>query len=238
MKAVLITGANKGIGFETAKQLAQLGYFIYMGARDEMRGHKAVQKLNDNGINNVESVVIDVTDRNSVHQARQILEAKTGSLDILINNAGIGGELPQDLTSCDLSNLRKIFDTNFFGAIQTTQEFLPLLRKAEGASVINISSEVGSLAALSTLEDSERNRFHAYGLSKSALNAFTIMLANELRDSHITVNSVTPGHTATDLNQFKGTKTVEQGAATIVKAVTMSHPGSAKFYKDGGEARW
>lgn len=238
MKTVLITGANKGIGFETAKQLAQLGYFIYMGVRDEMRGLKAVQKLNDMGINNVESLVINVTDRNSVHQARQILEAKTGSLDILINNAGIGGELPQDLTSCDLSNLRKIFDTNFFGAIQTTQEFLPLLRKAEGASIINISSEVGSLATLSTLEDSERNRFHAYGSSKSALNAFTVMLANELRDSHITVNSVTPGHTATDLNQFKGTKTVEQGAAPIVKAVTMSHPGSAKFYKDGGEVRW
>jgi NAD(P)-dependent dehydrogenase (short-subunit alcohol dehydrogenase family) len=238
MKTVLITGANKGIGFETAKQLAQLGYFIYMGARDEMQGLKAIQKLNNMGIHNVESVVINVTDRNSVHQARQILETKTGSLDILINNAGIGGELPQDLTSCDLSNLRKIFDTNFFGAIQTTQAFLPLLRKAAGASIINISSEVGSLATLSTLEDSERNRFHAYGCSKTALNAFTVMLANELRDSHITVNSVTPGHTATDLNQFKGTKTVEQGVAPIVKAVTMSHSGSAKFYKEGGEARW
>jgi NAD(P)-dependent dehydrogenase (short-subunit alcohol dehydrogenase family) len=238
MKTVLITGANKGIGFETAKQLAQLGYFVYMGARDEMRGLKAVQKLNDMGISTVESVAIDVTDRNSVHQARQLLEAKIGSLDILINNAGIGGELPQDLTSCDTGNLRKIFDTNFFGAIQTTQEFLPLLRNAERASIINISSEVGSLATLSTLEDSERNKFHAYGSSKTALNAFTVMLANELRDSYITVNSVTPGHTATDLNQFKGTKTVEQGAAPIVKAATMSHPGNAKFYKDGGEARW
>jgi NAD(P)-dependent dehydrogenase (short-subunit alcohol dehydrogenase family) len=240
MKTVLITGANKGIGFETARQLAQLGFFVYLGSRDKELGLKSIQKLNDLGITNVGCIVIDVADKNSVRQARQELEAKISSLDILINNAGIGGDLPQDFTTCDLENLRRIFDTNFFGAIQTTQEFLPLLRKSKQSSIINISSEVGSLTALSTPGGkSSRDKFHAYGSSKAALNAFTVMLANELRESCISVNSVTPGHTATDLNQFHGTKTVEQGATPIVKLATESHPGiTAKFFKDGGEALW
>jgi len=240
MKTILITGANKGIGFETARQLAQLNYFVYLGSRDKERGFEAIQKLNDLGIANVETLVIDVADINSVREARQELEAKISSLDILINNAGIGGVLPQDFSTLDLENLRGIFDTNFFGAIQTTQEFLPLLRKAEQSSIINVSSEVGSLRAMSTPGGNpSRDKFHAYGSSKTALNAFTVMLANELRDSGISVNSVTPGHTATSLNQFQGTRTVAQGAMPIVKLATQSHPGAtAKFFKDGGEAAW
>jgi NAD(P)-dependent dehydrogenase (short-subunit alcohol dehydrogenase family) len=240
MKTVLITGANKGIGFETAKQLAQLNYFVYLGSRNKERGLEAIKKLHDLAITNVEHVQIDVADISSVRQARQELEVKISSLNILINNAGTGGELPQDFSTCDLENLRRIFDTNFFGVIQTTQEFLPLLRKSEQSSIINISSEVGSLTTMSAQEgNSRRDKFHAYGSSKTALNAFTVMLANELRDSGISVNSVTPGHTATDLNQFRGTKTVEQGAMPIVKLATRSYPGiTAKFFKDGGEAAW
>jgi len=240
MKTVLITGANKGIGFETARQLAQSDYFVYLGSRNKEHGLEAIRKLNDLGIFNVDTIVIDVTNINSVRQARQELETKISSLDILINNAGTGGELPQDFASCHLENLRRIFDTNFFGVIQTTQEFLPLLRKSEQASIINISSEVGSLTELSSQGGkSHRDKFHAYGSSKTALNAFTVMLANELREESISVNSITPGHTATDLNQFQGTKTVEQGAFPIVKLVTQSRPGStAKFFKDGGEASW
>ena len=240
MKTVLITGANKGIGFETARQLAQSNYFVYLGSRDKEKGLQAVKKLNDLGITNVATIEIDIVDIKSVRQARQELEAKIDSLDILINNAGTGGEMPQDFSNCDLENLRRIFDTNFFGAIQTTQQFLPLLRKSEQSSIINISSEVGSLTALSTQgSNSNRDKFHAYGSSKTALNAFTVMLANELRDSCISVNSVTPGHTATDLNQFQGTRTVEQGATPIVKLATEFRPGiTAKFFKDGGEALW
>ena len=240
MKTILITGANKGIGFETAKQLAQLNYFVYLGCRNKELGLEAIQKLHDLGITNVENIQIDVADINSVRQARQEMETKISSLDILINNAGTGGELPQDLSVCNLKNLRKIFDTNFFGVIQTTQEFLPLLRKSERSSIINVSSEVGSLTALSTTgENLSRDKFHAYGSSKTALNAFTVMLANELRDSGISVNSVTPGHTATDLNQFHGTKTVEQGAVPIVKLATQFEQGvTAKFFKEGGYATW
>ena len=240
MKTVLITGANKGIGFETARQLAQFNYFVYLGSRDKKLGLEAIQKLNDLGINNVETIVIDVADINSVRQARQTLESKISSLDILINNAAIAGDQPQNFSECKLENLRTIFDVNFFCAIQTTQEFLPLLRKSSQPAIINVSSEVGSLAGHSSPNRNlGRDKFHAYGSSKTALNAFTIMLANELRDAGVMVNSVTPGHTATDLNQFQGTKTVEQGAVPIVKLATQAHTDiTGKFFRDEGEVAW
>jgi len=240
MKTILITGANKGIGFETTKQLAQLGYFIYLGSRDKENGLEAIKKLKDMGIDNVELITIDVADIDSVRQARQELESKIGFLDILINNAGISGDMPQDFVTGNIENLRRIFDTNFFGTVQTTQEFLPLLKKSAQAAIINISSEVGSIALRTEPgRNLNRDKYNAYGASKTALNAFTVMLANELRDAGITVNSVTPGYTATDLNQFQGAKTVEQGVIPIVKMVTESGLDiTAKFFKDGGEAPW
>jgi len=240
MKTVLITGANKGIGFETARQLAQLKYFVYLGSRDREHGIEAIKKLNERGITNVETIVIDVTDITSVRKARQELETKISALDILINNAGIAGDQPQELASGGLENLRKIFDTNFFGAIQITQEFIPLLRKSSQPSIINVSSEIGSLGVHTAPgRNPNRAKYHAYGCSKTALNGFTVMLANELSDSGISVNSVTPGYTATDLNEFQGGKTVEQGATAIVKLATSPLPaGTAKFFKDGGEVPW
>lgn len=240
MKTVLITGANKGIGFETARQLAQLNYFVYLGSRNKEHGLEAVKKLNDIGITNVETVAIDVADINSVRQARQELETKISSLDILINNAGIAGDQPQDFATGDVENLRRVFDTNFFGTVQTTQEFLPLLKKSGQAAIINVSSEVGSIALRTeTGRNTNRDKYNTYGSSKTALNAFTVMLANELHDTGIIVNSVTPGYTATDLNQFQGAKTPEQGAMPIVKLAIQSDPGiTAKFFKDGGEVAW
>ena len=240
MKTVLITGANKGIGFETARQLAQLNYFVYLGSRNKANGLEAIQKLNDLGITNVETIVIDIADVSSVRQARQQLETKISALDILINNAGISGDQPQDFSTGDLENLRKIFDINFFGTIQTTQEFLPLLRKSAEPSIINVSSEVGSISLRTEAgRNTNRDKYNAYGSSKTALNAFTVMLANELRDAGIIVNSVTPGYTATDLNQFQGAKTAEQGAIPIVKLATQSHPDiTGKFFKDEGEVAW
>ena len=240
MKTVLITGANKGIGFETARQLAQLNYFVYLGSRDKKLGYEAVQKLYDLGITNVETVVIDIADINSVRQARQQLETQISSLDILINNAGISGDQPQDFSTGGMENLRKVFDVNFFGTIQTTQEFLPLLRKSTEPSIINVSSEVGSISLRTEAgRNTNRDKYNAYGSSKTALNAFTVMLANELHDAGIRVNSVTPGYTATDLNQFQGVKTVEQGAVPIVKLVIQSRPDiTGKFFKDEGEVAW
>lgn len=240
MKTVLITGANKGIGFETAKQLAQLDYFVYLGSRDKEHGNEAIKRLNNLGITNVETILIDVADINSVRRARLELETRTGSLDILINNAGIAGDQPQDFTTGSIENVKRIFDTNFFGTIQTTQEFLPLLKKSGKAAIINVSSEVGAIS-LRTQPGRNRNRdkYNAYGASKTALNAFTVMLANELIDSGISVNSVTPGYTATDLNQFKGAKTVEQGAIPIVKLAMKSDSDiTAKFFNDSGEVAW
>lgn len=240
MKNILITGANKGIGFETALQLAKQGYFVYLGSRNRQNGEEAAEKIKAQGIDSIEAIEIDIADINSVKQARQILESKIDALDFLINNAGIAGDEHQDFTSGSVDNLRRIFDTNFFGTVQTTQQFLPLLRKSAQPFIINVSSEVGSIA-LRTEPGRNRNRdkYNSYGASKTALNAFTVMLANELLDAGISVNSVTPGYTATDLNQFQGAKTVAEGALPIVRLVTEANKNlTAKFFKDGGEVAW
>lgn len=240
MKTVLITGANKGIGFETAKQLAELGYFVFIGSRDKQNGLEAVEKLNAQGLTNVDCVEIDIANLTSVKQARTELESKIDALDILINNAGISGQQPQTFSAGDMENLRTLFDTNFFGTVQTTQQFIPLLEKASHPVIVNVSSEVGSLTMHSSPGKSANwDLFSAYGASKTALNAFTVMLANELRNSPFRVNSVTPGYTATDLNQHKGSKTAEEGAKPIVRVATQSDEvTSGKFYKDNGEVAW
>ncbi|GAB3949762.1 SDR family oxidoreductase [Spirosoma harenae] len=240
MKTVLITGANKGIGFETAKQLATLGYRVYIGSRDQQKGREAVETLKAAGLTQIASIQLDVTSLESVKKARIELESKIDALDILINNAGISGEQPQTFAAGEMATLRNLFDTNFFGTVQTTQQFLPLLNKSAQPVIINVSSEVGSL----TLQASEGKSlnwdlYSAYGSTKTALNAFTIMLANELKGTAFRVNSVTPGYTATDLNQHKGFKTAEEGARPIVQIATQPDDvATGKFYKDGGEVPW
>lgn len=240
MKTILITGANKGIGFETAKQLAQLGHRVFLGSRDKKQGQAAIEALKKLGLLTVELVEIDVSNIHSIQQARQTLEAKIDGLDVLINNAGIAGDLPQNISTGSMDNLRKVFDTNFFGAVQTTQQFIPLLKKSARPIILNVSSELGSLTMHSS-PDRTPNwvNFDAYACSKAALNAFTLVLSNELKNNNIRVNSVTPGYTATDLNQHKGIKTAEQGAAPIVKWATQGKEEiTGKFFKDGGEVPW
>lgn len=239
MKTVLITGANKGIGFETAKQLAQLGYFVYVGSRDKMRGLDAIKKLKDMGISNAEFIELDVTNIDSIQRAKETLEAKIESLDVLINNAGISGEQPQNISSIKMDDLRKVFDTNFFGAVQTTQQFIPLLKKSNEPRIVNVSSQLGSLALHSNTQNPDYKIYDAYSCTKTALNAFTMMLANEFKNTSFKINSVTPGYTATDLNHFKGTQTVEQGAKAIVKCATKNNDGpTGKFLKENGEVDW
>ena len=239
MKTVLITGANKGIGFETAKQLAQLGHFVYLGSRDKSKGIEAVEKLKTLGINNVESVEIDVTNMDSIISARQGLESKIDVLDVLINNAGIAGKMPQTISMYEIEDLRKVFDTNFFGAVQTTQQFIGLLKKSNEPRIVNVSSELGSLTVHNNTQNPNYGIYDAYSISKTALNAFTVMLANEFRNTKFKINSVTPGYTATDLNQFKGTKTAEQSAKVIVKYATIANDGpSGKYFKEDGEIDW
>lgn len=220
MKTVLITGANKGIGFETAKQLAQLGYFVYLGSREKIKGLEAIKELKASGISNVSWIQIDVTDIHSVQQAKQELETSIGALDVLINNAGIAGEQPQSMSAGKMENLRKVFETNFFGAVQTTQQFIPLLKKSDEPVIINVSSELGSLTLHNNTQNPNYGIYDAYSSSKTALNAFTVLLANEMRNTNFKINSVSPGYTATDLNQHQGTQTVEQGAKYIVNIAT------------------
>lgn len=233
MKTVLITGANKGIGFETARQLAQLGYFVYLGSRDKTRGSDAISKLKDSGISGVALIEIDVTNTHSIKRAKQELETKIEALDVLINNAGVPGKQPQNISSGEMENLRNVFETNFFGAVQTTQQFIPLLEKSARPVIINVSSEMGSLTIQSNTKNPNRGLYDAYSSSKTALNAFTVMLANEFKDTRFKINSVTPGYTATDLNQFKGTQTIEQGARFIVKYATLDNDGpTGKFFRE------
>jgi NAD(P)-dependent dehydrogenase (short-subunit alcohol dehydrogenase family) len=240
MKTVLITGANKGIGFETAKQLAQHDYFVYIGSRDQEKGLSAMQALSDAGLPNIDVLPLDVTDIDSIKKSKQILEAKTKTLDVLINNAGIRGEIPQIPSEVSIEIIREVFETNFFGVIQVTQAFMPLLKKAKAPIIVNVTSDLGSLAIRSdptlTAYTLERS---GYAPSKTALNAYTVALAVELRDSKFKVNCVNPGHTATDFNNYAGTKSADQGAAVIVKYAMLDENGpTGKFFGEKGEMPW
>lgn len=234
MKTVLITGANKGIGFETAKEMAQLGYFVYLGSRDRTKGLDAVSTLSKSGISNVELIVIDVTNIDSIRIARQELETKIDALDVLINNAGIAGEQPQNISAGPIENLRRVFETNFFGAVQTTQQFIGLLKKSGEPRIVNVSSGLASLTAHSNGKgNSNWVAYDAYSCSKAALNAFTVMLAGEFRGTKFRINSVGPGYTATDLNGHKGTQTVEEAARRVVKYATLGSDGpTGGYFKD------
>lgn len=239
-KTVLITGANKSIGLETARQLLAQGYFVYIGSRDKGRGDVAVKQLREQGYTDAEVLVIDVTDAASVTAAAAELSDKLPHLDVLINNAGIPGVLPQEASLVSQENIRNVFETNFFGVIQTTQAFLPLLKKSAEPRIVNVSSDLGSLGNHSNPAYPHYDiKFTAYCSSKTALNAYTVMLAYELRDTGFKVNSVNPGYTATDFNNHSGYKTVEEGAAPIVKYATTGADGpTGKFFSDYGETPW
>ena len=239
MKTALITGANKGIGFETAKQLAELGYYVYIGSRDKSNGVGAVEKLKANGLDNVDAIELDITNPGSIASARVELENKISQLDVLINNAGISGDQPQNISTGKIENLRKIFETNFFGAVQTTQAFISLLKKADQPRIVNVSSQLASLTFHSKSRNLNHRIYDAYSCSKTALNAFTVMLAKELINTNFKINSVEPGYTATDLNQFKGTQTAEQAAKVIVKYATLDNNGpTGKYFNKEGEMAW
>jgi NAD(P)-dependent dehydrogenase (short-subunit alcohol dehydrogenase family) len=240
MNSALVTGANKSIGFETAKQLALLGYFVYIGSRDKTKGFKAVENLKAIGLTNVDCIQLDVTDINSIKAARHELETKTETLDILINNAGISGGFPQPATQVSMDTLRLVFETNFFGAVEVTQEFIALLKKSDQPRIVNVTTELSSL----TNHSDPNWKFApfkpaAYGPSKTALNAYTVMLAVELKDTNFKVNCVCPGFTATDFNNHMGEKKVEDAATIIVKYATLDKDGATgKFFSAEGKIDW
>ncbi|NML66104.1 SDR family oxidoreductase [Hymenobacter sp. RP-2-7] len=234
MKTVLITGANKSIGFEAARQLLQQGYYVYLGSRDAQRGQQAVAQLRAEGLTQVELLTIDVTDSASIAAARATLGQKTPVLDVLINNAGISGGMSQPAVSTPIGTIKEVFDTNVFGVIEVTQAFLDLLRQSPAPRIVNVTSGLGSL----TLHNDPSWKYYhvkgaAYAPSKAALNGYTIMLAYELRDTPFKVNAVDPGYTATDFNHHSGPGTVPDAAARLVKAATLGPDGpTSQFFSD------
>lgn len=238
-KIALITGANKGLGFETARQLGKQNIKILIGARDETRGGEAAEKLKNEGFE-AEFVLLDVSDAQTHEAAAKYVEESCGKLDILVNNAGIALDSGEKLNEISLETIRKTFDTNFFGVIAVTQAFLPLIKKSESGRIVNVSSGLGSLAQNSDSDwDFSAVKPLAYNSSKTALNMFTVILAHELKDTKIKVNSADPGYTATDLNRNSGTKTVEQGASIIFDLATLADDGATGgYFDDQGVVPW
>jgi NAD(P)-dependent dehydrogenase (short-subunit alcohol dehydrogenase family) len=234
MKTVLITGANKSIGFETARQLLKQGYYVYLGCRDLDKGQEAIEQLHVEGLDQAEPLLIDVNNIESIAAARKVLGQKITVLDVLINNAGVGGAMPQTALETNNKVFREVFETNFFGVIEVTQAFSDLMKTAPEPRIVNVTSGLGSL----TMHNDPSWGYYqvkptAYVASKAALNAYTIVLAYELRDTAFKVSAVDPGYTATDFNGHSGPGTVPDAAARVVKAATLAAEGpTGQFFSD------
>lgn len=240
-KIALITGANKGIGYEVARQLGKRGMTILVGARNETLGREAAEKLKADGVD-ARFVRLDVTDQTTIERAASEIEREFGKLDVLVNNAAIAdvSELATTPSQLEIEALKRIFETNFFGAFMVTKAMLPLVRKSAAGRIVNVSSSVGSLALNGDpgWEFAQINAL-AYPSSKTVLNQMTVQFAKELRDTAIKVNSACPGFTATDLNNHQGTRTVEQGATVIVRLATLPDDGaSGGFFDENGTVAW
>jgi len=241
MKTIaLVTGANKGIGLEICRQLAQKSFHVLLGSRDQARGQEAAASLARDGAE-VEPMVIDLAAPATFEKARKLIEERFGRLDVLINNAGIGE--PEDFQrtaeNVSIETLRRTFETNFFGLVDLTQRLLPLLRRSEHPRIVNQSSILGSLTEHSD-PNSVIGDVHAlaYDASKTAVNAFTVHLAKILRGSSIKVNSAHPGSVKTDMNPM-GDLSLEDGARTAVTLAILGDDGpSGGFFHDGKTLPW
>ncbi|MGW7408558.1 SDR family NAD(P)-dependent oxidoreductase [Streptomyces sp. NPDC054833] len=234
----LVTGANKGIGYEIAAGLGALGWAVGVGARNEERREAAVAKLRAAGVDAF-GVPLDVTDDASATAAAALIEDRAGRLDVLVNNAAITGGAPQMPTTVDLARVRAAVETNVVGVIRVTNAMLPLLRRSASPRIVNMSSSVGSLTLQSTPGAETGPIAVAYAPSKTFLNAVTVQYAKELHDTNILINSACPGFTATDLNNFRGVRTPEQGAAIAIRLATLPDDGpTGRFFDDAGEVPW
>jgi NAD(P)-dependent dehydrogenase (short-subunit alcohol dehydrogenase family) len=239
-QTALVTGANKGIGHETARRLAEHGMTVLVGARDRGHGDSAVTRLRAMSLD-AHLVLLDVADEASVARAAADVTARFGRLDVLVNNAAIaaGGGTPSKQR---LVAMRELFATNVFGLVAVTQAFLPLLVNAPTARIVNVSSSLGSLGIAVDFDhvaSQQGARLFGYAASKTAVNAFTLSLANELRSRNVKVNSACPGYVATDLNQHRGVRTVQQGAEIIVRLATLPDDGpTGGFFEDAGTVPW
>jgi len=236
----LVTGANKGIGYEIAAGLGALGWSVGVGARDDGRRDAAVAQLRGAGIDAF-GVPLDVTDDASTTAAARLVQERAGRLDVLVNNAGITGGAPQEPTTVDPAVIRTVVETNVIGVVRTTNAMLPLLRRSSAPRIVNMSSSAGSL----TLQSGPPEELvtgpvaAAYSPSKTFLNAVTVQYARELRGTDILVNAGCPGFVATDLNGFRGVRTPVQGAAIAIRLATLPDDGpSGGFFDDAGEVPW
>ncbi|MDF4003287.1 SDR family oxidoreductase [Luteibacter sp. PPL552] len=237
-RITLITGANKGIGLETARQLGIAGHRILLGARDAGRARDALDRLRADGVT-ARFVAIDLDDPASIAAAADDVKRHEGRVDILINNAAIGDPLDGPVGTADLAAVRRIFDTNFFGTVAVTQAFLPLLGRSGTGRVINVSSSLGSISLNADPSwDYASVKLLGYNGSKAALNMFTAILAAELNGRGIAVNAVNPGYTATDLNGHNGHQSLAEGAQEIVRLARSDDTATATFTSKDGPEPW
>jgi NAD(P)-dependent dehydrogenase (short-subunit alcohol dehydrogenase family) len=245
-KNALVTGANKGIGLETARRLAALDYKVWLGARDAERGEAAAQALRGEGLD-VEWLALDVASDGSVAAAAKAVAAQTPSLDVLVNNAGIApgyvdalgadGRYERPPSREDVADMKATYDVNVFGPVRVTQAFLPLLAASPASRIVMVSSYLGSLARASG--NSQSPNVMGYGSSKTALNAVTLAFARELAPRGIMVNAAAPGYTATDLNAHRGGRTVQQAAEIIVRLATLEPGGpTGGYFDENGPLPW
>ncbi|TFK20291.1 oxidoreductase [Coprinopsis marcescibilis] len=235
-RVILITGANSGIGYELVRLLAEKGHKIYLGARNLKSGQDAARRLASDGVQNVHPIQIDPSE--TTEAVRDHIEKVDGKLDVLVNNAGVGNfDKPQSPDVIQLPVLRAVFETNFFGLVQTTTTLLPLVRKSSNGVILNVSSDLAS-NALQARPDADFHYFSAYNASKVAVNSYTISLAGVLKKegSNIKVNSATPGLTATKLtgNAPSG-KTPQEGARSLIPWALLDKDGvTGHFFDDAG----
>lgn len=234
-KVALVTGATRGIGLETVRQLAEAGVHTLLAGRDRQKAVAAALTLQTQGLP-VEAIALDVTDADSIAAAVREVEQRHGRLDILVNNAGIlVDEFGRKVSEQGIDVWRKTFDTNVFGLIATTQAFLPLLHKSDAGRIVNVSSLLGSMALHSDPASPIYDfKVPAYNVSKSAVNAWTVQLAYELRDSRIKINTIHPGYVKTDMNGGEGEIDAPAGARTSVRLALIDDagPNGGYFHQD------
>jgi NAD(P)-dependent dehydrogenase (short-subunit alcohol dehydrogenase family) len=239
-KIALITGANKGIGLETARKLAETGMHVILAGRQLSAAQAAAATLSGAGLN-AEPIQLDVTDAGSIAAAARFVRERHGRLDVLVNNAGVMQDaFDKKPSEQSMDVWRSTFDTNLFGLVAVTNAFLPLLLLSEGARVVNVSSVLGSLAAnTDPTSDFYSFKIPAYNVSKSAVNAWTIHLAYELRDTGIKVNAAHPGFVKTDLHGVDAPMSPAEGEITSVKLATLPKEGpTGGFFHAGESIAW
>lgn len=242
----LVTGANQGVGYQIAKALAANGYTVFVGSRNLNNGEKAAAEIGENA----QAIELDVTLQSTIAAAAERIEKEYGRLDLLVNNAGISNagkpgrtleEMMKDgyATTASLDEVRTVWETNVFGVIAVTQAMLPLLRKSDAARIVNVSSGLGSLTWIADPATWAREHFGiVYAASKTALNAITLAFAIELEKENIKVNATSPGFTATALNNFQGTDSVEVGSREPIRVALETDGPTGTFTGPDGPLPW